>query len=344
MQFPEKISSENELDDVMTRPSAPLVNMIKDLPGDIMILGAAGKMGISLALLAQRAISEAGVRKNLTCVSRFSNPQAREALEQFGITTIACDLLDQGALSALPDAENIIYMAGMKFGTSGSAATTWAINSFLPGLVCRRYSRSRIVLFSTGNIYPLVPTDSGGCLETDAPSPTGEYAQSALGRERIFEYFSTRHGFPGVIYRLNYAIDLRYGVLLDIAEQVYSDKPVNLQTGYVNVIWQGDANSIALRCLEQACSPPLILNVTGMETLSVRKLARNFGAIFKREPFFEGQEADTAFLSNAGRCHDLFGPFSVSIDQMISWVAYWVQAGGSTLGKPTHFEVRSGVY
>lgn len=344
IKFSEIIRDEQELEAVMATPSAKLLQEMSALKGDLMILGAAGKMGVTLALLAKNAIVQANLQKRLICVSRFSDAHAKQTLQQTGIETIACDLLDEAALDALPDAENIIYMAGMKFGTNADAASTWAINTFLPGLVARRFQKSRIVLFSTGNVYPMVPVDSGGCRESDFPEPTGEYAQSALGRERIFTFFSKKFGIPGVIYRLNYAIDLRYGVLLDIAEKVYTHQPVNLQTGFVNVIWQGDANAMALRCLAHATTPPLVLNVTGEATLSVRNLAERFGELFGTEPRFEGQEAETAFLSNASQCRALFGEPTVSIDQMVRWIAHWVKSGQKTLGKPTHFEVRSGVY
>lgn len=339
-----KITNIEQLDRVLTTPSAAVVEAMHTLQGDLLILGAGGKMGATLAILAKRAIKEADLQTNVICVSRFSNKEARKTLEDAGIETIACNLLDEAALQKLPEAENIIYMAGMKFGSSGNQAATWTINTFLPGLIARRFKKSRIVLFSTGNVYPLVPIDSGGSKENDAVSPIGEYGQSALGRERVFEYFSREYDFPGVIFRLNYAIDLRYGVLLDIAQKVFLQQPIDLRTGFVNVIWQGDANAIALRCLAHAETPPLVLNVTGRETLSVRKLAERFGEMFGKSPLFNGRERDSAFLSDAGLCRMIFGEPRIKIEQMVRWVAHWVEIEGSILAKPTKFEVRSGAF
>ncbi len=338
------IRTEAELEERLSRPSAADVEFLRELEGDILILGVAGKMGPSLARRICRAAEQAGVRKRILGVARFSNPAVRRQLEDAGVETIAADLLDEDQLRALPDAPNVIYMAARKFGTTGNEYLTWALNTYLPGRVAERYRDSRIVAFSSGNVYPLVPVTHGGPTESAPADPVGEYAQSVLGRERIFEYFSARYGTPVVLLRLNYAIDLRYGVLPDIGLKVYERRPVNVSMGMVNVIWQGDANSVALRAFRLCQSPPAILNVTGPETLSVRSLALKFGERFGVAPIFEGVEAPTALLSDASRCHRLFGYPEVSVDEMIEWVAEWIRLGGVMWNKPTHFEVRDGKF
>jgi nucleoside-diphosphate-sugar epimerase len=299
-------------------------------------------MGPSLARLARRASVQAGTPRRIIGVARFTERGLAEALRADGIETIAADLLDRSALESLPDAPNVVFMAGRKFGSTGAEWLTWAMNTYLPGMVAERFRRSRIVAFSTGNVYPLTTPASGGPTEAHATGPIGEYAQSALGRERLFEHFSAQHGTPVVLLRLNYAIDLRYGVLRDLADKVSSGAPIDLGMGYVNVIWQRDANSAALRAFVHAQSPPLVLNLTGTEILAVRDLARRFGEIFGIEPVFRGVESETALLSNAWRCRDLLGPPQTGIDEMIQWVADWVRLGGRGLGKPTHFEQRDG--
>ncbi|MGH7601536.1 MAG: NAD-dependent epimerase/dehydratase family protein [bacterium] len=341
-QLPSSIKSVTELDDVLSRPSDAVIEAVKKLDGDIMLLGAGGKMGPSLAELAKRAITASGAKKKIVAVSRFSNQIERQRLESVGIETISSNLLAADELQKLPEIENVIYMAGMKFGTTGKAAETWAMNTFLPGMVAQKFKASRIMLFSTGNVYPLTPVKLGGCTENDPVNPTGEYAQSALGRERIFEYFSRELKIRGAIIRLNYAIDLRYGIFLDVAQKVFARQPIDLTMGHVNVIWQGDANAVVLRALEIAETPPAILNVTGPETVSIRQLAKKFGEIMQVEPIFENDEAETALLSNASRCHQLFGYPAVTLQQMIEWVAHWVKIGESTLAKPTHYETRDG--
>jgi nucleoside-diphosphate-sugar epimerase len=336
------IRTEAELEERLSRPSAADVEFMRELEGDLLILGVAGKMGPSLARRARRAADEAGVRKRIVGVARFSNPRVREELESAGVETICADLLDEEQLQALPELPNVIYMAARKFGTTGNEYLTWALNTYLPGRVAERFRRSRIVAFSSGNVYPLVPVAHGGPTEATPPDPVGEYAQSVLGRERMFEYFSARYGTPVTLLRLNYAIDLRYGVLVDIALKVYQRQPVNLAMGQVNVIWQGDANSVALRAFRLCQSPPAVLNVTGPETVSVRSLAWKFARRFGVEPIFEGTEAPTALLSDASLCHRLFGYPEVTLEQMIEWVAEWIRAGGVLWNKPTHFEVRDG--
>lgn len=333
-----------ELDQRLSTPSPKLVKDISALEGDILILGAGGKMGPSLAALAKRAVEQAGINKDVICVSRFSNSSHREQLENEGIKTIAADLMNEKDLQALPKIKNVLYMVGQKFGTAGNQSLSWALNSYLPGRIAEMYKNSAIVVFSTGNVYPFVGVMSGGATEEGAVGPIGEYAQSCLGRERVFEYFSGKNGTPVLNYRLNYAIDLRYGVLLEIAKMVYNEKPVDLRTGYVNVIWQGDANEIAIRCLNICSSPPVTLNVTGPETVSVRWLAKEFGKLFKKEVQFDHQEEQTALLSNASRCHRLFGYPSVSLMEMVEWTAGWIEAEGETINKPTKFQEREGTF
>ncbi|MSV29323.1 MAG: NAD(P)-dependent oxidoreductase, partial [Bryobacterales bacterium] len=313
--------------------------------GDLLLLGVAGKMGPSLARRARRACEAAGVSKRIVGVARFSNPGARRQLEDWGVETIAADLLEPEALAALPDFENVVHMAARKFGSSGgSEYLTWAMNCYLPGRVAERFSHSRIVAFSSGNVYPFSLLRQGGPVESTPMAPVGEYGVTALGRERIFEHFSRANGTLVTILRLNYAIDLRYGVLLDVGQKVFDRRPVNLAMGHANVIWQGDANSICLRSFAFAQSPPFVLNLTGPETISIRWVARRFGERFGIEPEFEGEEAETALLNNAARCHRLFGYPTVGVEEMIEWVADWIGMGRATLNKPTHFETRDGKF
>ena len=338
------IQTEVQLESRLSEPTDAVIAAVAALAGDVLILGVGGKMGPTLAEQAKRAIDAAGVPKRVIGVSRFSTPGVQESLQEVGVETITADLLSENSLQNLPDTENVILMAGRKFGSIGNEGLTWAMNGYMPGRVVDKFRSSRLVVFSTGNVYPLTPVSYGGATESSPVDPIGEYAQSCLSRERICTYFSSQFGTPMVILRLNYAIDLRYGILLDIAEKVYAEAPISLQMGNVNVIWQGDANAIALRSFSHCQSPPLVLNVTGPETVSIRSLASCFGAIFDKTPRFEGEEAETALLSNASRCHQLFGYPCVSLGQMIEWVAEWVRIGGTTLHKPTHFEVRDGKF
>jgi nucleoside-diphosphate-sugar epimerase len=338
------IQSETELEDRLSAPSADDIALFRDLEGDIIIIGVAGKMGPSLAERAVRAARAAGPPRRIIGVSRFSAPSSERFLQEAGVETLRADLMDSGAVAALPDARNVIFMAGRKFGSTGAESLTWAMNAYLPALISERYRHSRIVAFSSGNVYPLVPVDSGGATEDTPPAPVGEYAQSVLARERIFEHFSRTYETPVTLLRLNYAIDLRYGVLLDIGSKVFAGSPLDVTMGAVNVIWQGDANSVALRSLAHAQSPPLILNLTGPETLSVRTLAKRFGEIFGKEPVVQGQEASTGLLNNANRCLRMFGAPSVTVEQMVEWTARWIMSEGPTLNKPTHFESRDGKF
>ena len=339
------INTEPELDDVLSAPSEADRAAMRAMEGTLLILGAGGKMGPSLARRARRAADEAGISKSIVAVSRFSDRAAETQLQEAGIETIGADLLDFTQLARLPDAENVIFMAGRKFGSAGAAhlaCLTWAINTYLPARVAERYRHARIVAFSSGNVYPFVPVTSGGATEETAPEPVGEYAQSVLARERMFEFFSARHGTRVCLLRLNYAVELRYGVLRDIGAKVFEGRPVNVGMGSLNAIWQGDANSICLRSFALCESPPAVLNVTGPETLSVRDTARRFGQLLARQPVFEGREMETALLNNAARCQRLFGAPSVSAETAIAWTAEWILRGGAAWDKPTHFETRDG--
>lgn len=336
------LAPEPALEELLSRPTPGVVAAMGALEGDLLILGAGGKMGPSLARLALRAMREAGGKQRVLAVARFSDTSLRAVLECDGVDTLECDLFDREKLARLPDAGNVIYLVGQKFGTSGDEARTWAVNAFLPGVVAERYPRARIVAFSTGNVYPLSPVTGDGPAEEDAVGPLGEYAQSALGRERVFEFFSRHHSTPVAILRLNYAIEPRYGVLRDIADRVWTRQPVDLAMGMVNLIWQRDANAVALRALAHCAVPPLVLNVTGRPAHSVRWLAERFAERWGRQPAFTGQESATALLSNAARMEQLFGKPEVGIDAMLERVAEWVEQGGRSLGKPTHFEQREG--
>lgn len=331
-----------ELENKLSEPSERLLNDIAKIDGDILILGLGGKMGPTLAKLAKRAIDITGIKKKVLGASRFSNEGLFQQLTDFGIECIKVDLLDDYALMQLPEVENVIYMAGNKFGTIGNEHFTWAMNAYLPGRVSEKYKASNIVVFSTGNVYPFMPIESGGATEEVKPSPIGEYAQSCLGRERIFEHFSIKHGTKMLLYRLNYALDLRYGILLEVAKSVQKKRPIDLSMGFVNVIWQGDANEYAIRSLLHCKSPAKNLNITGPETISVKWLAEEFGKLLGHAPIFENRPAETALLNNATQAYELFGNPLVTLSEMVKWTAYWIQIGGEQLGKPTHFQERKG--
>jgi len=341
-RLPAVIPDVETLDELLSRPTPGVIQTLSHLKGDLMVLGASGKMGPSLARMAVRAYEAAGESRRVIGVARFSRPTSRQQLEQWGVTTIACDLLDESALAALPDVPNIVFMAGFKFGASQDPSQTWALNTFLPGLVARRFRDSRIVAFSSGNVYPFVPVTSGGCTECTEPAPVGEYAQSVLGRERIFAYHAQKQQTPTLLLRLNYAVEMRYGVIFDIGQKVWTGQPVDVSNGHLNGIWQGDANALALQALPLADVPAAPLNITGPETASVRQLALRFGEIFGREPVFVGDERPTALLSNAGKAFALFGYPTVPLARVVDWVAAWLESGGPSLGKPTKFEVRNG--
>jgi len=336
------IETVEDLEERLSRPTPEVVRLFAGLEGDVAVLGVGGKMGPTLARMACRAIAESGRPRTVYGVARFSQPGLRPSLEEAGVQTLPCDLLDREAVQSLPDVPNVIFMAGMKFGSTGAEAMTWAMNTYVPALVAEKYRSARIVVFSTGNVYPLMPVAQGGATEQTPVAPIGEYAQSALGRERIFEYFSRQFGAKIAIFRLNYAVELRYGILLDVAQKIAAGIPVDLTMGNANVIWQGDANAVALRCLALAQSPPITLNVTGPETLSIRQVALRLGDLMGKDPILEGCESETALLSNAAQAHALFGYPKVPPDHVIQWVAHWVMIGGPTLNKPTHYEIRDG--
>ncbi len=342
--LPDKIHNEEQLMELLSRPSPHLIETMSSLKGDIIFLGVAGKMGPSMAQMAWRACREAGVDKRVIGVSRFRSQTERQRLESIGIETWQGDLLDRDFIETLPEVENVIFLTGMKFGAENNLPMTWAVNTYLPGMIAERYGNAKIVALSTGSIYPLVAPTSGGCRESQRPQPVGEYAQSCLGRERMFEYGSLTAGTPVTLIRLNYAVEMRYGVLVDIALKVKNDIPVDLTMGYFNVIWQGDANDHILRSLDLCSSPANILNVAGAEILTVRETAEEFATYFNKKVAFVGREAETALLSNASKSQKLFGKSRVNVEQMIAWIADWVANDRPLLGKPTHFEVRDGRY
>ncbi len=335
------ITDEAELDDRLSEPTAEVVATIGRTTGDFVVLGVGGKMGPTLARMLRRA---ADPSRRVIGVSRFSSPTARAELEAHGIETIPCDLLDEDATAKLPDAPNVVVMTGRKFGSTGDAPTTWAMNAYLPAIVCRKYRRSRIVAFSTGNVYGLTTVEGGGSRETDELRPIGEYAMSAIARERMFEYFSRELAIPMAIIRLNYACELRYGVLVDLAQTILAGSPVDLAMGRFNTLWQGDANAMTLRAFDHVATPPWIVNITGPETLSVRVVAERLGTLMNRPVHFTGVEGPTALLNNATIGLRTLGQPRVAAAKLIEWVADWVSRGGRSLGKPTHFESRDGKF
>ncbi len=344
IDYPDKIANEEQLEELLSRPTTEVVELFSRLDGDIIFLGIAGKIGPSLARMAKRACEQAGVSKRIIGVSRFRSEEEKKSIEKHGIEIIRGDLLDREFIETLPKVKNVFFLAGMKFGSEENLSLTWAVNSYMPALVVEHFKDSRIVAFSTGCVYPLVPVESGGSKETDMPAPAGEYAQSCLGRERMFEYGSKKNNTPVALIRLNYSVELRYGVLVDIATKVKNEEPLDLSMGHFNVIWQGDANDVVLRSLEIAASPAKVLNITGEEILLVRDVAREFGKLFGVEPKLVGKEADTALLSNSQYAFNLFGYPKVPISQVIKWIASWMKEEKKLLGKPTHFEVRDGKY
>jgi nucleoside-diphosphate-sugar epimerase len=338
--LPETIFDIAALDELLCRPSQALIDDLQKVDGDIMILGVAGKMGPTLAGLAKAAVPD----RRIIGVARFSDPGAEAWLKARGIETMHCDLLDEAAIEALPKVQNIVFMAGRKFGAEGDLSLTWAMNAHVPALVAQAFPNSRIVAFSTGCVYPFVDVNGKGADENVTPDPPGEYAQSCVGRERMFEYFSRRFKTPGRLFRLNYAIDMRYGVLHDIASKVLQGKPIDVSLGHVNFIWQGDAAAQALRCLAHCDTPTSPINVSGHEILAVRDLAAQFGARFGRAPIIVGKEEPTAWLTNTSQAVKLFGLPVVDTEQLIKWTADWASRSMPSLGKPTKYEVRDGRY
>ncbi len=341
---PARFSGPQELDGFITTADEELIRFMQQLEGDIMILGIGGKIGSHIGLLALDAVRRSGVPRKVYGVSRFSDDAVRIRLEDAGITTITCDLLDSRQVSELPKVRNLIYLAGRKFGTEGSQWLTWAMNTLIPSIICQHFTSSRIAAFSTGCVYDLVPAASGGSVETDSLTPVGEYANSTVGRERIFEYFSHTKGIPTCELRLNYSIDMRYGVLREIGEKVLNGEPVDLTMGYVNVIWQGDVAKTALLSLDHCAVPPEVFNITGPETASVREIAIRFAKQLGRAVSFTGTEAPTALLSDTSKAFKVFGRPEISLETMIDWTAAWLQDDLGSWEKPTHFEVRDGAY
>jgi nucleoside-diphosphate-sugar epimerase len=340
----ERINNVEHLEDLLSEPTQATVEALGALEGDLIVLGVAGKMGPSLARMALRASEQAGLPRRVIGVARFSETAIAARLRAYGIETIRCDLLDPAQLDALPEVPNVVFMTGMKFGAAGQEGRTWAMNCWLPGMVCRKYRRARIVAFSTGNVYGLTPVALGGSVESDPLHPVGEYAQSCLGRERLFDYFSRMNDIPMSLLRLNYATEMRYGVLVDIAQHVLQGRPVDVTMSHVNALWQADANAMALASFAHVRTPPMVLNLAGPELLSVRRLAEEFAQRFRRPLVVKGVESSDAFLSNAQLAFRMFGSPRVSAGQLMAWIADWLERGGETLGKPTHFEVRHGQY
>jgi nucleoside-diphosphate-sugar epimerase len=334
----------DHLDSLLSEPTPGVVEAMARIKGDLIVLGASGKMGPTLAWMARRASDAAGVDRRVFGVARFSDPAKEAWLRERGIEPIRCDLLDLDQIDRLPDAPNVVHMPAFKFGASGDQATAWAVNCFLPGLVCRKYRRSTIVAFSTGNVYPLVPVAGGGSVEADPLLPLGDYGMSCVGRERIMEHFSRSLGIPTAMIRLNYAVEMRYGVLVDIGRKVLAGEPIDVSMGHLNAIWQGDANAWTLRAFDHASSPPFVLNVTGPETLSVRSVAGRLGELLGKEVTITGTEAPDALLSNSSLGVRLMGPPRIDADRLLPLVADWLRRGGELLDKPTRFEVRDGQF
>jgi len=337
--LPEIIRDEEELSEVLSRPWPSVVEFVKGLDGDILVLGAGGKIGPTLVRMLARAVAAAGVRKEVIAVGRrpLEDPPG-------GVRTVACDLLDLDAVARLPHVPNVFFLAGRKFGSTGNEPLTWATNVIVPYHVARTLAASRIVAFSTGGVYPIMDAATGGATEETPPDPVGEYSMSCLGRERMFDYFSRTAGARVVHLRLNYAVEMRYGVLVDVATKVWNRLPVDVTTGWANVIWQGDVCAYTILSLQAAASPARPLNITGPGMISIRETAEAFGRLLEREPIIVGKENGRGYLSNASRSHALFGPPQVPLDRVIQWTAHWVRAGGRNLGKPTHFEVQDGKY
>jgi nucleoside-diphosphate-sugar epimerase len=335
------IASTDHLDDLLSTPTPGVIETLSKLDGDILILGVGGKMGPTLARMAARALQEAGIKRRVIGVARFSNQDTPAWLQKHGVEPLTADLLDPQQFNRLPDAANVIAMTALKFGSTDRPGDTWAVNCWMSANICQRFAGSRIAAFSTGNVYPLTPIGCGGCLESDPLAPVGEYAASCLGRERLYDYFSRTAGTRVSILRLNYACELRYGVLVDLARQILAGEPIDLTMGAVNVIWQGDANAMTLQALAHAASPPFVVNIAGPE-LSVRRICEQLGELLGRPPVFAGTEGPDALLSNGQLGTRLYGDPQVPTDQLCQWIADWLLRGGELLGKPTKFQVRDG--
>jgi len=339
------IQTIDQLEDALSQPTQGVLDTLRALDGDVMVLGAGGKMGPTLARMVRRGFDMIDhASRRVIAVSRFASANAALSLQRHGVETISCDLTDRPAVAELPEVPNVIFMAGQKFGTRESPELTWVMNTLVPAIVAERFMRSRMVVFSTGCVYPFVSTDGPGSNEDDVLGPPGEYANSCVGRERVFTHFAKHHGTRSLMFRLCYAIDLRYGVLCDVASKIANGLPVDVTMGVANVIWQGDANARAIQCLAHTASPPIALNVTGIDRVSIRWLAQRFGELLQREPKITGQENPTAWVWDATRSYQWFGTPTVSLEEMIQATAHWQRHGGATLGKPTHFETTDGSY
>ena len=333
-----------QLEDQLSRPTAEVIDMMARCDSDLVMLGVGGKMGPTMARMARRAMDEAGVQRRVIGVSRFSHPDVREKLEAWGVETISCDLVQREQVCSLPDAGYVIHLAGFKFGASQSPEQLWATNCQVPLLVSNRYQDTPIVAFSTGSLYGLVPVASGGSQEEDQPCPDGEYAMAAVCRENIFRYYSESLQIPMILLRLNYATELRYGVLVDLAQQVLAGKPIDLSMTCFNVIWLSDANAMTLRAMEHCATPARTLNMTGPDILRVPEICQQMGRQLGRAPTWAGEESDLAFLSNSSPAYPLLGHPLVDTETMVRWTADWVGHGRENLGKPTKFQVRDGSY
>jgi len=331
---------ENGLEDILSEPTEATKKIVAGIAGDIVVLGAGGKMGPTLAMMLKKA----SPGKRIYAVSRFSDKAVRSRIERAQVETIEADLLDESNYRKLPDVENVFFLAGMKFGSTGNQPLTWAMNSYVPTLVARHYKDSRIVAYSTGNVYPLVDIAGGGATEETVPEPVGEYAQSCLGRERMFEYFSQLYKTPVTLVRLNYSNEPRYGIIVDLTVKILNDKPINLTMGAVNLIWQRDANDYIIRAISLAKSPPAVLNVTGPDTIPIRRLGEQIGKTLGKKPKFVSQEAPSALLSDASYAFSTFGPPQTTLEQMIAMITKWVAAGKKTLNKPTKYDIRDGKF
>jgi nucleoside-diphosphate-sugar epimerase len=344
MDLPSTLRDEAHLEELLSEPSPGAIEALAKLDGDMIFLGVGGKMGPTLARTARRAFDAGGMRRRVYGAARFSQSDLPESLERHGIEPLRCDLLDPGQVERLPDVPNVVAMSGMKFGSTGQEALTWAMNVHVPAVICQKYRRSRIVAFSTGNVYGMSPVKRGGSLESDPVQAVGEYCQSAVGRERMYEHFSRTWQIPMALLRLNYATEMRYGVLVDVAQRVFAGQPVDVTMGHLNALWQGDANAMALCAFGHLASPPTIINLAGPELLSVRQVAQEYGRLFGKSALVQGTEASDAYLSNAQLSQRLFGLPRVRAQHMIRWIADWTSRGGRSLGKPTHFEVRDGKF
>ncbi len=341
---PQAPTTVEQLEALLSEPTERAIETLARLDGDLLLLGVAGKMGPTLARMARIAFDRAGRRRRVIGIARFSDGQVEGWLQAHGVETVRCDLLDPDQLARLPDAPNVLSLVGMKFGSTGQEPLTWAVNAWLPGLICQRFRHSRIAAFSTGNVYGLTPVALGGSLESDVPAPAGDYAMSCLGRERIYQHFALAQNTPVALLRLNYACEMRYGVLMDLAQRVRAGSPIDLAMGHFNAVWQADASAAALAALGHAAVPALVVNLAGPELLSVRRVAEEFGRLLGREVSFRGSESADALLNNGQLGHRLFGYPRLPVVQLIRWVADWLARGGETWSKPTHFEVRDGKF